>query len=144
MAAGYSGTPLAEKLGLRVGNRLALVHAPQGFEGSLAGLPEAVQTDRGLQRTRRYHVIVLFAANQKVIDGELRKSMARLETDGGLWLAWPKKASGVATDVTEAAVREAGQSVGLVDTKVCAIDEVWSGLRFVFRVVERPSRPSNR
>ena len=142
MAAGYSGTPLAQKLGSKVGNRLALAHAPQGFEGSLEGLPESVQIDRGLQRTRRYHVIVLFAANQKVIDGELRKAMARLDTGGSLWLAWPKKSSGVVTDVTEAAVREAGIGVGLVDVKVCAIDEVWSGLRFMFRVAERGAKPT--
>ncbi len=141
--AGYSGTPLAQKFGIKVGNRLALAHAPQGFEGSLEGLPESVQIDRGMQRTRRYHVIVLFAATRKVLDTELRKAMARLDTGGSLWLAWPKKSSGVATDVTEALVLEAGLGVGLVDVKVCAIDDTWSGLRFMFRVAERPTRPSN-
>jgi hypothetical protein len=144
MAAGYSGTPLAQKFGIRVGNRLSLVHAPQGFETTLEGLPEAVQIDRGLQRTRRYHVIVSFVSIKKLLNTELRKAMARLETDGGLWLAWPKKSSGVATDVTEAAVRETGIAAGLVDNKVCAIDETWSGLRFCFRVAERPTRPANR
>ena len=126
--AGYSGTPLPQKLGIKDGARVRLAGAPAGFARAIGVVPRA----RG-----EADVIVLFskrAAELQKRFAQLRKS---LHPSGGLWVAWPKKASGVATDLDENKVRDIGLSEGLVDNKVCAIDETWSGLRFVVRLVDR-------
>ena len=135
--AGYSGTPLAKKLGLKAGHRLALLGAPDGFGGTLGPLPDevVVQADLGAQFARRNRAV---RAGPGKPEARLRPAVRRLSPAGGLWVAWPKKASDVATDLTETAVRTLGLEAGLVDNKVCAIDDIWSGLRFVVRLKDRP------
>ena len=136
--AGYSGTPLPGKLGVKPGTRLALIRAPQGFTTTLGALPDGVTVLAGLRAP--LDVIVAFFERRRALERRLPALRDALAPTGGLWIAWPKRASGMPTDVTEAAVHELGLAAGLVDNKVCAIDEVWSGLRFVHRVRDRPVR----
>jgi hypothetical protein len=135
--AGYSGTPLVKKLGIKSGHRVALLGAPHGFDAALDGLPIDVALQADL-RGEPLDVIVLFAPDRANLERAFARAARRLTPAGGLWVAWPKKASGVATDLTETVVRSVGLDTGLVDNKVCAIDEVWAGLRFVIRVHDRP------
>jgi hypothetical protein len=138
--AGYSGTPLVRKLGIKPGHRLALLRAPaDGFADTLGELPADVTLQTDL-RGEPLDVIVLFAPDQAGLRQGFAAAGRRLAATGGLWVAWPKKASGVPTDLTEDVVRRVGLEAGLVDNKVCAIDEVWAGLRFVIRVHDRPGR----
>jgi hypothetical protein len=136
--AGYSGTPLARKLGIKPDMRVGLISAPEGFETMLGDLPPGVALRRRLQG--RFDVIVAFGTRRGEVERRLPKWQEALAVDGGLWLAWPKRTSGVATDLGEAAIRGLGLAAGLVDNKVCAIDEAWSGLRFVYRRADRPAR----
>lgn len=136
--AGYSGTPLAQKLGIKTGHRVALVAAPAGFERLLEGLPDAVSIARQARGTA--DVILLFSERAAELGKRFSSLAKHLDPAGGLWVVWPKKASGRATDLTEGVVRDIGLSTGLVDNKICAVDEVWSGLRFVVRVADRPAR----
>jgi hypothetical protein len=136
-AAGYSGTPLMRKLGIKPGSRLGLVHPPDGFDDTLGELPAGVSVRRRVQGP--LDVIVAFHMRLAELERILPALRAALDPAGGLWIAWPKRASGVATDITENVVRELGLVAGLVDNKVCAIDEVWSGLRLVYRLRDRPS-----
>jgi hypothetical protein len=135
--AGYSGTPLAKKLGVRDGSRVLLVGAPQEMEETIGVLPPGAAVERRAARGVAYDVIVLFAPDGRALKKEFAAAKGRMKVNGGLWVAWPKKASGVKTDLTEDAVREVGLAGGLVDNKVCAIDETWSGLRLVVRVKDR-------
>jgi hypothetical protein len=112
-AAGYSGTPLPRNLGIRPASRLVLSRAPARFDATLGELPDDVRVLR------------------------LPAARAAIRPDGGLWVAWPKRASGVSTDITEDVVREVGVSAGLVDNTVCALDETWSGLGLVVRLRDR-------
>jgi hypothetical protein len=136
--AGYSGTPLVRKLGIKPDSRLALVGAPSGFEKTLGELPRGVSVRRRAQPP--CDVIVAFFERGARLRPRLPALMRALQPAGGLWIAWPKRASGVETDLSEDLVREAGLDAGLVDNKVCAIDETWSGLRFVSRLRDRPRR----
>lgn len=136
-SAGYSGTPLPRKLGIKPGARVGLLGAPDGFDSTLGPLPEAVTVGRRLG-SRPYDVIVAFFVRRSLFERRLPELAAALDPAGGLWIAWPKRASGVATDVTEDVVRTLGLGAGLVDNKVCAIDGVWSGLRLVYRLRDRP------
>jgi hypothetical protein len=129
--AGYSGTPLARKLGIRPGAAVALVGAPEGFEALLEPLPEGVTLRR--QARAPLDVICFFATERRQVERRFPAFAARLVPDGSLWLHWPKRASKVPTDVTEDVLREVILPSGLVDTRVCAVDETWSGLRFVWR-----------
>jgi CheY-like chemotaxis protein len=134
--AGYSGTPLPKKLGLRPGSRVALLGAPPGFERKLGGLPEGVHLQR---RARpRPRVIVLFARSLGDLTRRFPAAARALSEGGALWIAWRKQASGVRTDLAERAVRAFGLQAGFVDYKICAIDETWSGLCFARR--RPPSR----
>jgi hypothetical protein len=133
--AGYSGTPLPKKLGIAPACRLALVSAPAGFLETLGPLPDDVTIDQ--ESSGSADVIVAFFIEAAELKSRFKALARRLAAKGGLWIAWPKKASGVATDVTENLIREIGLPTGLVDNKVCAIDEIWSGLRFVHRKVPR-------
>ena len=137
--AGYSGTPLARKLGIREGARVGLVKAPQGFEQTLDELPEDVQLVRAARAVPagRFDVLIAFFDRRAALEQRFASLAKHLEEDGGLWIAWPKKASGVATDVDDGVVRATGLGCGLVDNKVCAIDATWSGLRFVVRLRDR-------
>jgi hypothetical protein len=136
--AGYSGTPLPKKLGIKRGHRVAFPAAPDGFERSLGELPEGVRVKQ--RAAAPVDVIVAFFTARAELERRFERLAAALDPDGGLWIAWPKRASGVPTDMTEDVAREVGLAHGLVDNKVCAIDDVWSGLRLVYRLEDRPSR----
>ncbi len=135
--AGYSGTPLVKKLGIGPGHRVALVGAPRGISQVLGALPEGAHAAEGLDGRSNFNVIVVFAVTAKELGRWLDRARRRLDERGGLWLAWPKRASGVPTELGEALVRSAILESGLVNNKVCAIDETWSGLRAVVRVKDR-------
>ncbi|MFN8039581.1 MAG: DUF3052 domain-containing protein [Acidimicrobiales bacterium] len=129
--AGYSGTPLVTKLGIEAGQTIALLDAPPGFVDQLEGLPDDVAI-----RTRaqgRNDVVVSFHTARAGFERRMPTLVRILDRDGGLWIAWPKKASRVPTDMTEDVVRAAALPIGLVDNKVCAVDDVWSALRVVWR-----------
>jgi len=127
--AGYSGTPLVKKLGIKPGTTLALLRAPDGFRESLEGIPEDV---RVVSRAEVAADLTVWFVTRR---GELDAGIAGVaKTMGaGLWISWPKKASGVKTDLDENVIRDAGLAHGLVDYKVCAIDTTWSGLKFARR-----------
>lgn len=142
--AGYSGTPLAKKLGIKQGAHVAWCGEGPG-PGILAeSLPDDVALERSLAATRPFDVIVLFLTAHKQLVKELPQAQRRLDPAGGLWLAWPKKSSGAVTDLTEDQIREVALTAGLVDNKVCAIDETWSGLRCVVRLADRPKAQKAR
>jgi hypothetical protein len=122
--AGYSGTPLEKKLGIKAGDRVGVFGAPAGFT-------LAVPTSTSARGT--FDVIVSFHTERKQLESRIPKLLEVLDVDGGLWMAWPKKASKVPTDLTEDVQREIWLPLGLVDNKVCAIDDVWSGLRVCWR-----------
>jgi hypothetical protein len=133
--AGYSGTPLAKKLGIKEGYRIALVNAPQNFEDELGPLPAGVSVVQRLQPS--LNLILFFAASQSELTKRFAGLAKRLVSYGMLWVAWPKKSYGVATDLSFEVVQRIGLAEGLVDTKVCAVSDVWSGLRFVIRLRDR-------
>ncbi|HEX9943998.1 MAG TPA: DUF3052 domain-containing protein [Thermoanaerobaculia bacterium] len=135
--AGYSGTPLPKKLGIREGLRVALIGAPEGFESILDPLPAKVTLARRIGPPP-LDVILFFTKRRADLEKRFPSLAAAVAPSGGLWIAWPKKSSGVPTDLTETVVREIGLASGLVDNKVCAVDDVWSGLRFVVRLKDRP------
>jgi hypothetical protein len=135
--AGYSGTPLPKKLGFKPGFRAALLGAPDDFGETLGELPEDVTVDSKLTGKSPYDLVVFFTKKRSELEKRFGVIAKRLSPAGMLWIGWPKKASGVATDVTEAVVRETGLATGLVDVKICAIDHTWSGLKFVIRVKDR-------
>lgn len=135
-AAGYSGTPLVRKLGIKPGMRVGLVGAPAGFDELLGELPAGVAVRRRLPGA--CDVIVAFSTRRSELERRLPGWRAALDPGGGLWLAWPKQTSGVPTDLGDGIVRELGLCAGLVDNKVCAIDATWSALRFVYRRADRP------
>ena len=144
--AGYSGTPLPQKLGIKEGHRVALVGAPAGFD--LGALPAGAALQSGIAARGKspppLDVIVVFVKQRADLAAKLDACRPRLAQSGGLWIAWPKKASGVATDIVEDTIREIALPTGLVDNKVCAIDDTWSGLRLVIRKELRtpaPKRP---
>jgi hypothetical protein len=134
-AAGYSGTPLWKKLGLKPGMRVAVRHAPVAYARLVADLPEGIGlAERADAGTDLAHVFVTEAA---VLRGELAALRERMRPDAVLWVSWPKKAAEVATDVTEDVVRALALPLGWVDVKVCAVDAVWSGLKLVVRKAQR-------
>jgi hypothetical protein len=136
VTAGYSGTPLPRKLGIKEGHRVGLVSAPETFAATLGELPEGVSLVRGRLRGP-LDVVVAFFTERHELERRLARLIGLIDRAGGLWIAWPKRASGVASDVSENVVRELGLAAGLVDNKVCAIDETWSGLRLVVRLRNR-------
>jgi hypothetical protein len=128
--AGYSGTPLPKKLGIREKYSVLLLNAPARFERKLEPLPDGAEVVDDPSGAR---VAVLFAASQAELAHDFRPLAKALSKQSALWIAWPKKASGVKTDLNENVVRELGLGAGWVDYKVCAIDETWSGLCFARR-----------
>lgn len=133
--AGYSATPLPEKLGIRANSRVAVISAPSTYPAALGELPEGV--DVRTDARGRLDVVVFFVTRRAELARRFPAMARAIRRDGGLWIAWPKKASNVTTDLSEAFAREVGLGAGLVDNKVCAIDDSWSGLRFVYRVADR-------
>ncbi len=131
--AGYSGTPLPAKLGIRPGYSVALVGAPPGFRQVLGDLPGAELLDGLPSDGGPLDVIVFFATSRAEYEAELGTLRAHMAPACGLWIAWPKRASKVPTDMTDHVVREVALPTGLVDNKVCAIDQIWTGVRLVIR-----------
>ena len=142
--AGYSGTPLFRKLGIKDNHLVVLMQAPEGFESMLAPLPAGVLIQTALPAAGGADVIVFFTRSRVELARRFGSLVRALSADGGLWVAWPKKASGVATDLTEDGVRAIALEAGLVDNKVCAIDDTWSGLRLVVRLRDRPKRKATK
>jgi hypothetical protein len=134
--AGYSGTPLAKKLGIKPGQVIAVVGAPDDYRGQLGDLPPDVTWSREIAGT--LDLIHLFAGSRRALESAFAPALAHLAPAGSLWVSWPKRASGVATDLDENVVRGIGLALGVVDVKVCAVDEIWSGLKFVRRLKDRP------
>lgn len=130
---GYSGTPLIDKLGIKPGAKLKFVSEPKGFDTLLGDLPE----NSRFATSGALDFAILFAKVRSDLVKGFSRLRDRLEPNGTLWVAWPKKASGVETDLTEGVVRTYGLESGLVDVKVCAIDDTWSGLKFVRRLKDR-------
>ena len=130
MPAGYSATPLPKKLEIKEGTRVAMIGAPSDFPKTLGKLPAGAKLQRGITAPR--DLTIWFITSRKQLEGDLRR-IAPAKGEGSLWIAWPKKASGVKTDVTEDVLREVILPHGLVDRKVCAIDTTWSGLLFSWR-----------
>jgi hypothetical protein len=138
MSAGYSGTPLPKKLGIKAGHRVLVLGAPSGFvEFVLGELPAGVRVARRASGTA--DVIVAFFTARAELARRMPALRERMDPAAGLWIAWPKRASGVETDLTEDGVRELPLTNRLIDNKVCAIDATWSGLRLVIRLVDRPA-----
>jgi hypothetical protein len=132
--ARYSAIPLARKFGIGEDDEVALIGAPEGFADRLrVGLPPTVVLHTGLADDARYDVIVAFLAWRADLEADLDRLRARMAPACGLWIAWPKRASKVPADLTDQVIREIALPTGLVDNKVCAIDEIWSGLRLVIR-----------
>lgn len=134
-APGYSGKPLAAKIGLKDGQRVSLIHAPAEIRAVLDAAGHEVEWKRF--PTSGLDCVMLFAPDRAALDAGFAMAAATLVPSGMLWVAWPKKTSGVRTDLTEELVRAHGLASGLVDVKVCAISEVWSGLKFVRRLADR-------
>jgi hypothetical protein len=134
----YSGTPLHRKLGIGAGAVVAFLDAPEGFSERLGALPDGVEVRR--QARGALDVVVLFVTERSRLVARFGAAECALVPDGGLWVAWPKRRSGVATDLDFAGVQRVGLDAGLVDNKSCAIDETWQALRFVVRRADRPGR----
>ncbi len=134
MTAGYSGKPLAAKLGIKPGHGVVLDNAPTGFV--IEGLPDGVKLVRRAGRTQ-YDVVLVFCPDRARLAARLPVLLERTTTAGMIWVAWPKRSSGVPTDLDENGVRELALPLGVVDVKVCAIDATWSGLKLVRRLANR-------
>ncbi len=129
--AGYSGTPLAKKLGIKEGSRVCAKDAPENYTALLEPLPPGVAFDNTV--TSGTDIVHLFCSNKAVLQKELHGLRQRIKPDGIVWVSWPKKAVKVPTDVSEDSIRELALPIGFVDVKVCAVDETWSGLKLVIR-----------
>ena len=136
--AGYSGTPLAKKLGIKEGSRIALVNAPKDFQSELGELPDGVKFLK--PSTKSLDLILFFVLSERILARDFAKLANRLTSNGMIWIAWPKRSSGVSTDLSFERVQRIGLDAGLVDVKICAVDETWSGLKFVYRLNDRSSR----
>lgn len=141
LTSGYSGTPLAKKLGIRAGSRLFLHAAPGNYRKLVAPLPEGVRTTRRI--TAYTDIIHAFASQRAALGRLLRGVRSRMRQDAAIWVSWPKRTSGVPTDIAEDVIREIAFALDLVDIKVCAVDETWSGLKLVIRKTHRTATGSN-
>jgi hypothetical protein len=131
--AGYSGTPLVSKLGIKPDTRIQFVNPPDDFAATLGPLPGGLkQVNRGV-----LDFAIIFVREKASLEKQFAAVRDRLQADGTLWVGWPKKSARTATDLTENVVRSVGLDAGLVDVKVCAIDDTWSGLKFVRRLRDR-------
>jgi hypothetical protein len=136
--AGYSLRSLPEKLGIKAGQRIALLGAPDGYDETLGALPADVEVTRTLRGS--FAFLQQFCTRRTELEDRLPKLKKALQEDGALWISWPKKASGVACDFTEDYVRAMALAIGLVDVKVCAVDAIWSGLKLVVPLADRQAR----
>ena len=135
MTPGYSGKSLVDKLGIKPGYRMALIDAPPEFPAGLGKLPDGV--DVAGESANELDFILFFADRAQALEKKMPRAIQRLKQAGMLWIAWPKKSSGVPTDITEDVVRRIALPLGVVDVKVCAITDVWSGLKLVRRLTNR-------
>ena len=135
MAAGYSGTPLAKKLGIAENGSVFLSGEPKDYLKLIAPVPRGARVVKRIDGTT--DIVHLFATEKARLAALLRSSLARIRPDAAIWVSWPKKASKMPTDITEDTIREVALPMGLVDVKVCAVDEVWSGLKLVVRKENR-------
>jgi len=133
--AGYSGKPLILKLGIKPGSRLGIFDAPSGFDATLGTLPDGVATTKTLRGS--HDVVIVFAKSKKALEKRFHEVAKLVVPAGSLWVSWPKKTSGVVSDLDENVVRAVGLNRGWVDVKVCAVDEIWSALKFVTRLSNR-------
>ena len=143
-SAGYSGTPLPKKLGIKEGSRVGARHAPAHLSDLLDPLPSGVQVEALEQSGHtegdaRFDVVLLFVDDIRTLEDDFTSLTDRIEVDGGLWTCWPKMKSSLFRELRESDVRSHGLEIGLVDNKICAVDEDWSGLRFVHRRDDRPA-----
>ena len=138
MAAGYSARSLVDKLGIKPGWLVAIVDAPPGYDETLGSLPQGVTRSRALEG--KIDFIQFFANEGQVLEREFPRLKDALSETGMLWVSWPKRSSRAPTDLDENRVREIGLANGLVDVKVAAVDETWSGLKFVYRLKDRTGR----
>jgi hypothetical protein len=136
--AGYSGTPLAKKLGIKPGSSVFVDGAPMTYEQLLAPMPDGVIVQSAVDAST--DIVHLFSTSKATLASALKRVMQHLKPDAALWVSWPKKSSKVPTDITEDTIRDLALPLGLVDIKVCAVDDVWSGLKLVIR---RENRPGN-
>jgi len=135
--SGYSGTPLVKKLGIKAGQSVAVVDPPNNFLAQeLQPVPENIRWTAAVASGQR-DFIMLFVISSKALKKELPKLKKKLTRDGTLWVSWPKKSSGVVTDLSFDVVQQLGLKIGLVDVKICAVNEIWSGLKFVYRLKDR-------
>ncbi|HZQ22384.1 MAG TPA: hypothetical protein VFA89_06255 [Terriglobales bacterium] len=139
---GYSGTPLPKKLGIKSGARVALLNMPANVRGELKSALATCKVLSGDEKSLDF--ISLFVNSQRELKKNFSQVSRQLAPCGMLWVSWPKKSSGLASDLDENIVREIGLNAGLVDVKVCAVDDVWSGLKFVFRLKDRPAKSPAR
>ena len=135
---GYSGTPLVKKLGIRDGSRLFLSGAPKNYLELVAPLPERMLLVPRIDS--RTDIVHIFSTRRAGLARALRATLAKMKEDGAIWVSWPKKSSRVPTDITEDVIRDVALPMGLVDIKVCAVDDVWSGLKLVVRRAARHPR----
>ncbi|HWG26927.1 DUF3052 family protein [Actinospica sp.] len=126
-------TPLVKKLGIKSGQRVAVLNAPEGFAAALGPLPGDVEFFDVLDAAEAFDVVLWFGTERAGLERIIRDVRGVLEQDGGLWIGWPKRASGIQTEVTDDVARELALPTGLVDNKICAIDASWSGIRLVIR-----------
>ena len=133
--AGYSKTPLVQKLGIKAGQKAVILNAPRGYRKTLGALPEGASIAESLSSASEF--IHFFTTERGELERKFAGLKRKLLPHGMLWISWPKGAANVETDLNENIVREVGLKTGLVDVKVCAVDEVWSGLKFVYRLKDR-------
>lgn len=136
MTAGYSGTPLIRKLGIKEGYRMQVMDPPKDYWDLLGDLPEGVRVLK-TSRSSDLNFVHIFATRKKELQRRFESARARIVDDGMIWASWPKKSSSVDSELDGNLVRSIGLDASLVDVKVCAIDETWSGLKFVVRVEDR-------
>jgi hypothetical protein len=129
--AGYSGTPLVRKLGIKEGFRIYLLNPPDGYSEWIDPVPEEVKFVRS--SGKGLDLAHIFVSERKVLKAELERLIEAVEPDGMIWVSWHKKASKIPTEITEDVVREIALPMGLVDVKVCAVSDIWSGLKLVIR-----------
>lgn len=135
---GYSGTPLPKKLGISEGTRVVTINAPAHYRRLLGDLPGDVNFTTQLRPDARF--IHFFTKERSILVRELKRCRSKIADDGTIWVSWPKKSSGVETDITEDTIRGVALPLGLVDTKVCAVDETWSGLKLMVRRENRSKK----
>jgi hypothetical protein len=140
-SAGYSGSPLLKKLGIKEGTAVIALHAPELLESLIGPLPPGTTLGRTLRSGQRCDILIGFVTERAHLEQNLPRLLEAVSPDGVLWVAWPKKGSRVPTDMSDGEAREVVLPTGWVDTKVCAVDDTWSALKFVLRKQLRPARP---